>query len=251
MKGGRKQKAVEEEEEDDDETFDGNDKLYPESNWYALLRSFYCFLFFPFLFYHTLLPLPLLIILFRDIFDEDLGPVTEAEKKKMKDTKVYFKQVIEKSSDSKTDMTYLYSFLFFSFLFFSFLFFSFLFFSFLFFSFLFFSFLFFSFLFLFRPSLLFYNYFLSPLFTYFYCFISSTFVRYIERTFKKNENSTGGGGWQEWKDDEEEVERQRKAAVENTKREEEDEEAEETQKPKQQKEGMRDVNNISIQSINI
>ena len=116
MKGGRKQKAVEEEEEDDDETFDGNDKLYPESNWYALLRSFYCFLFFPFLFYHTLLPLPLLIILFRDIFDEDLGPVTEAEKKKMKDTKVYFKQVIEKSSDSKTDMTYLYSFLFFSFL---------------------------------------------------------------------------------------------------------------------------------------
>ena len=138
MKGGRKQKAVEEEEEeeDDDETFDGNDKLYPESNWYALLRSFYCFLLFPFLFYHTLLPLPLLIILFRDIFDEDLGPVTEAEKKKMKDTKVYFKQVIEKSSDSKTDMTYLYSFLFFSFLF---LFFSFLFFSFLFFSFLFFS----------------------------------------------------------------------------------------------------------------
>ena len=213
MKGGRKQKAVEEEEEeDDDETFDGNDKLYPESNWYALFRSFYCFLFFPFLFYHTLLPLPLLIILFRDIFDEDLGPVTEAEKKKMKDTKVYFKQVIEKSSDSKTDMTYLYSFLFF------------------------------SFLFLFRPSLLFYNHFLSPLFTYFYCFISSTFVRYIERTFKKNENSTGGGGWQEWKDDEEEIERQRKAAVEDTKREEEEDEAEETQKPKQQKEGMRVVN---------
>jgi hypothetical protein len=55
------------------------------------------------------------LFVIRDIFDEDLGPPTEAEKKRMKETKVFFKQVIEKSSDTKTDLTYL----FFSFLSFS------------------------------------------------------------------------------------------------------------------------------------